>query len=132
MLLTARSSLRKQVLDILHGAGIEIVSPNFMNQRPLKDGELIIPKKPLKESPAKKEDSPEDIIFDKAEEAESKVNLKKQYEETDSLIQEKKKALKAAPTEQKTQIEAEIAKLTKQLEILETQMEAAAEKEKDE
>lgn len=132
MLLTARSNLRKQVLDSIHGAGIEIVSPNFMNQRPLKDGELIIPKKAPKEKPSKKEDSPEDIIFDKAEEAESKDNLKKKHEEISALIQEKKKVLKSATNEDKPQIEAEIDKLTKQLETLEKKMEAAAEKEKDE
>jgi small-conductance mechanosensitive channel len=132
LLLTARSNLRRQVLDSLHEAGIEIVSPNFMNQRPLKDGQLIIPKKVQKETPSKKEDHPEDIIFDKAEEAESKDNLKKKYEEINALIQEKKKALKAAPAEQKTQIETEVTKLTKQLDILETQIEAAAEKEKGE
>ena len=129
-LLTARSNLRKEVLDILHDDGIEIVSPNFMNQRPLKDGELIIPKKAPKEEPAKKEDSPEDIIFDKAEEAESKVGLKNKHEELSALIQEKKKSLKSAEKGDKMHIESEINKLTQQLERLEKEMETAAKKEK--
>lgn len=130
LLLTARSNLRKQVLDTLHGAGIEIVSPNFMNQRPLKDGELIIPKNPQKESTIEKEDSPENIIFDKAEEAESKVNLKLKHEEISVSIQEKKKSLKSVEKEEKSRIESEIEKLTQQLERLEKEMEIAAEKEK--
>ncbi|MBV1914786.1 MAG: mechanosensitive ion channel family protein, partial [Pseudomonadales bacterium] len=32
-LLTARSNLRREVLDVLHEGGVEIVSPSFMNQR---------------------------------------------------------------------------------------------------
>jgi hypothetical protein len=132
LLLTARSNLRKQVLDTLHSANIEIVSPNFMNQRPLKDGELIIPKKAPKEIPSEKEDNPEDIIFDKAEEAESKGNLKYKHEELNASIQEKKKTLKTATKEDKTGIESEIDQLTQKLEHLEKEMEAAVEKEKKE
>jgi small-conductance mechanosensitive channel len=36
-ILTSRSDLRKLVVDMLHGDGIEIVSPNFMNQRVLPE-----------------------------------------------------------------------------------------------
>jgi len=132
LLLTARSNLRKEVLDSLHGARIEIVSPNFMNQRPLKDGALVIPESVRKENPPQKEDSPEDIIFDKAEEAEGKINLKNKHEETSRLIDEKKKSLKAAEKEDKARIETEINKLSKQLEIIEKKMEVAVEKEKNE
>ena len=37
-LLTVRSRLRKAVLDTSHAAGVEIVSPFFMNQRSLSRG----------------------------------------------------------------------------------------------
>lgn len=43
-LLTARSNLCKSILDVLHEAGVEIVSPTFMNQRQLLDGDLYIPR----------------------------------------------------------------------------------------
>jgi small conductance mechanosensitive channel len=42
-LLSARSRIRECVLDELHGAGIEIVSPSFMNTRQLPADQKIIP-----------------------------------------------------------------------------------------
>ncbi|WP_440945550.1 mechanosensitive ion channel domain-containing protein [Methanosarcina sp. T3] len=72
-LITARSDFNKAVLDALHEAGVEIVSPNFMNQRILKEGTVFIPPKepPKAEVPEKpQEKKPEEIIFDKAIEAE--------------------------------------------------------------
>jgi small-conductance mechanosensitive channel len=68
-LLTKRSDLREQMLDVLHRAGIEIVSPRFMNQRSLEPERRFLPKDL---PPARAADSgsvPEDRIFDKAEEA---------------------------------------------------------------
>ena len=43
VLVTARSNLRKIVIDMLHGAGIEVVSPIFMNQRPVSAETPVIP-----------------------------------------------------------------------------------------
>ena len=68
-LITARSRLRAHVLDTLHGAGVEIVSPSFMNQRPQTDGQKIIPQPYEVQHPLDNEQKVEDIIFDKAEEA---------------------------------------------------------------
>ncbi|TFH05463.1 MAG: mechanosensitive ion channel [Methanosarcina sp.] len=92
-LITARSDFKKAVLDALHEAGVEIVSPNFMNQRILKEGTVFIPpKEPLKaEVPEKPpEKKPEEIIFDKAIEAEilGKIEL------VLSTLEEKEKDLK--------------------------------------
>ncbi len=128
LLLTARSNLRKHVLDTLHTAGVEIVSPSFMNQRPLQDGKLIIPKIVHEENISKQKDSPENIIFDKAEEAESKVNLKYKHDELNSLIQEKKKQLKSAVKDEKKAIEIEIDKLSIHLESLEKEIELTVKK----
>jgi len=44
VILTTRSNLKKAMLDTLHEANVEIVSPSFMNQRPQKDGVVFIPK----------------------------------------------------------------------------------------
>lgn len=69
-LLTTRSKLRREVLDKLHGAGIEIVSPSFMNQRQFRDGEkfMAAPRQP---EPREIEQlAPEAMIFDKADRAE--------------------------------------------------------------
>ena len=43
-IISTRSLLRKKILDHLHFAGIEIVSPAFMNQRQLADDDHFIPK----------------------------------------------------------------------------------------
>src|SRR5690606_32831704 len=42
-LLTERSNLLKHVMDELHGHGVEIVSPSFMNQRRLAEDRKMIP-----------------------------------------------------------------------------------------
>ena len=70
-LLGRRSRLRAAILDTLHGAGIEIVSPGFMNQRPLADGERMIPARaaPSVAEGAAGDASVEEKLFDKAEEA---------------------------------------------------------------
>ncbi|MEO1534091.1 MAG: mechanosensitive ion channel family protein, partial [Planctomycetota bacterium] len=65
-LLTARSRLRAAILDTLHGAGVEIVSPTFMNQRRVE--EPVIAERSRKDPMAKS--AFESMIFDKAEDAE--------------------------------------------------------------
>lgn len=70
-LLTARSDLFRQVLDVLHGAGIEIMSPSFMSQRPLPPGQSILPV-PEAAMGRVKRTRAEDVVFDKAEEAQAK------------------------------------------------------------
>ncbi|MGP1273161.1 MAG: mechanosensitive ion channel family protein [Phycisphaerales bacterium] len=66
-LITVRSRLRARVLDTLHGAGVEIVSPTFMNQRQTPE-RFIPPEEEERGEPASAE-SPESIIFDKADDA---------------------------------------------------------------
>ena len=69
-LLSARSRLRGAMLDELHEAGVEIVSPTFMNQRRIEPGRRFIPQAD-EEVRRRRERPPEEIIFDKAEKAES-------------------------------------------------------------
>ena len=68
-LITAKSNLKKSVLDVLHENDVEIVSPAFMNQRQLPGEQKIIQQK--QQAPvvkkAVKEVAPEEMIFDKAE-----------------------------------------------------------------
>jgi len=67
-LVTVRSLLRKNVITVLHKAGIEIVSPGFMNQRALNPSEKVMPKQKVKsESKDDVAASPESLMFDKAE-----------------------------------------------------------------
>jgi len=90
-LLTVRSRLRRAMLDRLHGAGIEIVSPNFMNQRVLDPARAIIPEPEVvttgtaAEKPAV---AVEDLAFDKAEEAASLEQLVGLHERLRNAIAE--------------------------------------------
>lgn len=67
-LISARSRLRECMLDSLHEGGIEIVSPSFMNTRALDRHATVLPQS-LRESVATSQAAPEQLAFDKAEEA---------------------------------------------------------------
>lgn len=113
-ILTARSNLRRNVLDSLHGDSIEIVSPAFMNQRQLASDLRIIPSKQehtiLDSGPAV-----EDLVFDKAEKAE-------QYEKSKHELIDKIKQCSVdsedASEEDRTRIKNLIKQYQEQLEIL--------------
>ncbi|MFT6114030.1 MAG: hypothetical protein ACJA10_000967 [Oleispira sp.] len=67
-LLSVKSNLYGYALDRLHGAKIEIVSPNFMNTRTVQDIQ-IIPKKQSRSAVLKSDGNVEKLIFEKAEKA---------------------------------------------------------------
>ena len=90
-LISKRSELNAHVLDALHEAGIEIVSPNFMNQRQLDPTAHVTPRRYItqqQESTA----SPEAIMFDKADLA-SRIHA---IEQQRSAIIDELKNLKGA------------------------------------
>ncbi len=125
-LVSARSELRANVLDFLHEGGIEIMSPNFMNQIPITDGRAFIPKKPRKVADSgPKEKAPESIIFDKANQAESRDNLMEKTKE----LEEKIAVLKTQKSETKEEaiqkeLESRIEMLTSQKERILKYLEA--------
>ena len=84
-LISARSRLREEMLDALHRAGIEIVSPNFMNTRSMTDKQSFIP--PLMEPGEIATVSQEDVAFDKAEGAASVEQIRKAIEAVDAEMQ---------------------------------------------
>ena len=110
-ILSTESRLNGNILDALHEADIEIVSPNFMNQRPVGDT-IFIPKKihaPVNKKPS---ESPEDKIFEKADEAESLEKEKSKIKETEEKIKAMSEELKAATDEEtKAKLEKKIEKL---------------------
>lgn len=115
-MLSARSRLHKAVLDTLHGAGIEIVSPTFMHQRPQQDGVTMIPPASSSDGqmPAASdaESSPEALLFDKAEEAEKEAKsrdaLTEQLAQLDAQIA-------AADGDEKSQLKAKHEQLVARL-----------------
>ena len=80
--------LQAKVLDCLHEGGVEIVSPNFMNQRVLSDGKKFVPR--TKSDPTEEETgpTPEEIAFDKADAAESTEQLRETYKAVKAQIEE--------------------------------------------
>jgi hypothetical protein len=91
-LITTRSNLCCKVLDVLHGEGIEIMSPAFMNQRRLAADFRVVPA-PLKRKPVDNGGVAEEIVFDKAEEAERQ---EQQRTEMEGTIRELETALAGA------------------------------------
>jgi small-conductance mechanosensitive channel len=85
-ILSTRSRLRARMLDALHHASIEIVSPGFVNARMIKEGDRFIPPEARSDSPATQSPKPESLVFDKAEQAESLANLRKALAELDESI----------------------------------------------
>lgn len=111
MLITTGSDLRKAMLDCLHEAGIEIVSPAYMNQRPLPPEQVFIPQPPDQRGdlePVSATDAPEDVIFDKANEAERVENLKDHREQLLDRLKELEASLGKLEGSQKIQVEQEI------------------------
>ena len=77
-ILSSRSKLRRQMIYQLHRRQVEIVSPNFMNQRQIS--QPVIPKDQRVVSRGESE-SPEEWVFDKAERAQQLKELRETYKE---------------------------------------------------
>ena len=129
-LITVRSNLRKHMMDGLHSAGIEIVSPSFMNQRQISIDQVFIPRGPSPQS-VEDEQAPEKLMFDKAEIVEQVEQLNQEKEETESELQEleamlKQESVNENQTALANQIERRkrrIAYLTRRIERIEERME---------
>lgn len=95
--LGARSALARAVLDTLHGAGVEIVSPAYMNQRRIPADRPVIPR-PAPETgpPADGLPEPDAQVFDKADRAEKLDVLRTRLAELTAEIEELEKNAKAA------------------------------------
>ncbi|MDC0601511.1 mechanosensitive ion channel [Aliiglaciecola sp.] len=113
-LISARTELNRQVLDVLHGKDIEIVSPSFVNQRRIADDSKIIPTSVAPKMPESKT-SAEEVMFDKAEAAEQKET---EVEELKKQLVELEEALKTAVDQQKQQIKDKISILSEKIKTL--------------
>lgn len=109
-IITARSRLNGQVLDALHAAKIEIVSPTFMNQRQVNDQIFIAkPQRGMKQEP---EVQAEAVMFDKADKAEDIEKKKETLSEVEAKITAIQAELKAAKNDDaaKADIETRLAR----------------------
>lgn len=119
-LLSARSRLRERMLDALHDGGVEIVSPTFMNTRPLTPSDKFIPLRDKILPPDTEEQAEvEAVAFDKADEAESLENLEQMQTEALAQIEEIDGRLKDETSDVKRQrMEEEKSRLKQRCEQL--------------
>lgn len=99
-LITARSRLRACMLDTLHDAGVEIVSPTFMNQRPQTDNQKAIPR-PYRNTLLTNDDEAqpkvEEMVFDKAEQASQDTQRRKRIDELKQSLSQMPEDKKDSP-----------------------------------
>jgi len=128
-IVSAKSRLTGSVIDALHDANIEILSPNFMNQKQVGDTVFIPKKYSTTDKEVLEENTPENVIFDKAEEAEGiekRKNIVAQMEE--KIKAEKENLKKAADETEKSKLEEKIKKTTELKEKLVDKIDTKMEK----
>jgi small-conductance mechanosensitive channel len=119
-LISARAALRASVLDTLHAAGIEIMSPNFMVTRASSpEARVIPPVQPRGETEEKR--PPEEIAFDKAAEAASIEELRDAIERIDEQLSAETGTLDDAT---RTRLEATKVRLGEQIAAAEERIKA--------
>lgn len=97
-IVSARSGLRSAMLDVLHGAGVEVVSPSYVYQRKVEGTQRVIP--PKRKPVEKKEGEIEEVVFEKAEKAHLLEKLEQRLKKIHEAMDECKDKGKAASGEQ--------------------------------
>lgn len=129
-LLTFRSRLRVAMLDALHGGGVEIVSPNFMNMRDYDPGHHFAPPAPSAPTPTEA-NAPVEVVFDKAEEAQTLSELRKSLAELVARDEELRKEAKTnRDDDAKKKYNADRERLAARIDRLQQEVAAAEAKEK--
>ena len=108
------------MMDRLHGAGVEIVSPTFMNQRAQGPGVRAVPRREAGGSEPGDGSRIEEVVFDKADLAESLGELEQRR---DALVAKREAAeagsKAAADEEERRRLEAKIDGLGRRIEAIE-------------
>jgi small-conductance mechanosensitive channel len=124
-LLTVRSDLRRSILDALHGAGIEIVSPTFMNQRALPPDRPIVPAISRGRPKSASESAPEARVFDKAEAAAELEALRTGHASLKQEIADLQQRIPQAEDQvARSALEAELSRRQSDLQKLQDQLDA--------
>jgi small-conductance mechanosensitive channel len=119
-LISARSDLRKAVLDALHRADIEIVSPSFMNTRALAGEQRFTPGPELRKRVGRaSETRPEEVAFDVAREAASVEELRKALQLVETELKETESGDQGESEALRERLEARHARLKAELEAAE-------------
>ncbi len=107
--LGARTALHRAVLDALHGAGVEIVSPAFQNQRRIAANRTFIPT--IEAIPAQEEGamaSPDQVLFEKARAAGEIEALTNRLTALSQGAERLKEEIKKAPPEDHERLESKL------------------------
>ncbi len=107
---STRALLNAMVVDHLHAAKIEIVSPSFMNQRQVNDQEFIPKVLKIKEEHDESKIA-DDLIFDKAKQAKEIEKKQSHVDKLDERIENTKATIKKA--DDKNEKEAILEKVAK-------------------
>jgi small conductance mechanosensitive channel len=107
--LGSKSALHRAILDTLHRAGVEIVSPTFMNQRLIKDDRAFVPEvaddKPIEQAGDR---SPDTLVFDKADQVEKVEDLRLRLTALDKEITDLEAQVKATEGDEAEKIQETI------------------------
>jgi len=115
-LITARSNLKRCVLDVLHENDIEIVSPAFMNQRLLTPDRKTIPDDESSEHLSMVNNvTPEEIIFDKAEVAAESETLRAEIDKLSEKKVELARSKKGLSKKEKTEVDSDIENIERKM-----------------
>lgn len=126
-LLSTRSKLCRAVLDAMHAAGIEIVSPTFMNTRAMGEEQRFMAlAEPGRKGEAGAGTRAEDVAFDVADEAASVEELRRLLERVESQLNDGDARANKALVER---LEARREYLEAQIEAAEKEAAKSAEKE---
>lgn len=129
-ILSVRSRLRACVLDTLHGSGIEIVSPTFMNQRPLAPDARVLPEESVAVPASVTPEAPrETLVFDKATRAEALEALRSEQKALLGEAEKLEEERKAASDPERRRLEAEIAERRERAARIEEGLRQAASRE---
>ena len=129
-LISARSRLRAAMLDALHGANIEIVSPNFMITRALAGDRKFIPA-PSRRAAATVQSQAETVAFDKAEDAASVEKIRAAIEQTDANLKALTEHTDDPDPAERAALEERKVRLIEQLKAAEEAIKAKEIAEKD-
>ena len=136
-LVSSRSRLHKQVLDVLHEGGVEIMSPRFLNVRSIDD-EPVVPARTVAVVEEPVQTSPEQVMFEKADQAEALEamrDVKKAIEHEIQSIGDRiggKNGERVDTDEERSWLEARRERLEAEKTVLEGRIAAAEEQLKGE
>ena len=125
--LSARSRLRREMLDAVHGAGLEVTSPSVVAQRQQPGDSRTVPPRAVPQPVATTKETPETRIFDSGNAAATQEALKDEIESLEGQIKELKASLKELTEEDKARAEADLQRLQEALAQAQEQHESGGE-----